>query len=453
MIGLLRRHRTLRLLWTGETTSQIGNSVTTVVIPLIAVTTLHTSAFTVSLIKAAAWLPWLAIGLLVGAWIDQLRDRRWLMIACDFVAAASFATVPLAWATGSLTAVQLLLVALVAGTASVFFSTAYTVFLLDVIDEPEDRAAGNGALQGSASAANVGGPGLGGLLVTLVGGPVTLLLDSLSFLFSAACLTAIRPRAHAPRPRPPTASLRERTREGLSYVRRDPLLRAMTLFGGSANLGLMGYQSILVVFLVRETHLQAGQVGLVLGLSGLGGVTGAFFVAPLTRRLGTARAMLVTKIVGGASTMLVPLATSPGRAGFVVASGVLVGAGIIAGNVIATTFMQGYVPPEVYARTSATNNVINLGTMPLGAVLGGALSAWLGLDGALWITTAIVPLSTVFLLTSPLRRMRDLPQRELDRQSDCSTAIRTSSTSGPSSPHHSRQSRSVPGRAQVGLRD
>ncbi len=133
MIALVRRHRGFRLLWTGETTSQVSNSVTTVVLPLIAVTSLHASALTVSLLKAAAWLPWLVIGLLVGAWIDQLPRRRWLMIACDAAAAAAFATVPLAWALGDLTAVQLLLVALAAGTAAVFFNTAYRVFLLDLL--------------------------------------------------------------------------------------------------------------------------------------------------------------------------------------------------------------------------------------------------------------------------------------------------------------------------------
>src|SRR5579875_1477544 len=134
MIALLRRHRGFRLLWTGETTSQVGNSVTTVVLPLIAVTSLHASALTVSLLKAAAWLPWLAIGLVVGAWIDQLSQRRWLMIACDAAAALAFASVPLAWSLGDLTALQLLLVALAAGTAAVFFDTAYRVFLLDVLD-------------------------------------------------------------------------------------------------------------------------------------------------------------------------------------------------------------------------------------------------------------------------------------------------------------------------------
>lgn len=409
MIGLLRRHRNFRLLWTGETTSQVGTSVTGIVLPVIAVTSLHASAFTVSLLRAVAWLPWLVIGLLVGAWIDQLREHRGLMIACDFVAAAAFATVPVAWALSDLTALQLILVALAAGTASVFFNTAYAVFLLEVVGDGEERATGNSALQGSASAANVGGPGLGGLLIDLLGATFALLADCASFLVSAVCLAAVRHPPDRPRRARDTAPMRERVREGIRFLRHEPLLRSLTLFGGSSNLALTGYQSILVVFLLRETHLRSDVVGLVLALTGLGGVTGAFLARPLAARLGSARALLATKAAGGAGALLIPLATSPSRAAFVVAGGILVGAGIIAGNIITATFVQSYVPADVFARTSATNNVINYGTIPLGALLGGTLAATVGLTPALWITTAMVPLASVFLFAGPLPGLRDLP--------------------------------------------
>ncbi len=409
MIALLRRHRDFRLLWTGETTSQVGNSVTTVVMPVIAATTLHAGTFTVSLLRAAAWLPWLAIGLLVGAWIDQLRERRWLMIACDFAAAAAFATVPVAWALGDLSAAQLLVVALAAGTASVFFDTAYRVFLLELVSDRDDRATGNSALQGSASAANIGGPGLGGLLVGALGGAIALLADCASFLVSAVCLLAIHDPGRRPRRARTTAPVGQRVREGIRYLRHEPLMRSLALFGGSSNLALTGYQSILVVFLLRETHLHSAAVGFVLALTGLGGVTGAFLARPLAARLGSGRAVLVTKAAGGACALLIPLATSPSRAGFAVAGGILVGAGIIAGNIITTTFVQGYVPADVYARTSATNSVITYGTMPLGALLGGALAGTLGLGPALWITTAMVPLGSLFLFTGPLLHLRELP--------------------------------------------
>jgi hypothetical protein len=64
--GALRR-RDFRLLWLGETTSSLGSSVTSVALPLVALTSLHSGVVAVSLLSAAAWLPWLIIGLAAGA--------------------------------------------------------------------------------------------------------------------------------------------------------------------------------------------------------------------------------------------------------------------------------------------------------------------------------------------------------------------------------------------------
>lgn len=67
------RHRDFRLLWAGESVSQCGSAATRVLLPLIAVNALGAGAFTMGLLNAAAWLPWLLIGLPVGAWTDRMR--------------------------------------------------------------------------------------------------------------------------------------------------------------------------------------------------------------------------------------------------------------------------------------------------------------------------------------------------------------------------------------------
>jgi len=125
--GLFRR-RTFRLLWIGETTSQLGSAVTTVALPLLAAESLHASAFEVALLTAATWLPWLLIGLLAGAWVDRLPKRP-LMLACDIVSIVLLASVPIADWCGVLTIGQLLVVALLAGVSTVFFTSAYYAYL------------------------------------------------------------------------------------------------------------------------------------------------------------------------------------------------------------------------------------------------------------------------------------------------------------------------------------
>ena len=147
-------------------------------------------------LATAAWLPWLLIGLPAGAWVDGLPARG-VMIAADLVSAAAYASVPLAWWLDVLTLGQLLLVALVGGVATVFFRTAYSVFLPQVVAR-EHLEPANGRLFGTESAMQIAGPGVGGLLAQWFSAAFGILLDAVSFLVSAACLWRIRPRTEPP---------------------------------------------------------------------------------------------------------------------------------------------------------------------------------------------------------------------------------------------------------------
>lgn len=136
-------------------------------VPLVAVLLLHASTFAVSLLTASAWLPWLLIGLLAGAWVDRLPARP-LMIACDLVSLALYASVPIAAWTGVLTTWLLIVVQLLGGAVSVLFMTAYQVYLPSVVTAAE-LIQGNTRMQGSASAAAFAGPGLAGLVAQSLG--------------------------------------------------------------------------------------------------------------------------------------------------------------------------------------------------------------------------------------------------------------------------------------------
>ena len=406
-MSLLRRHRDFRLLWIGETSSRVGSSVTTVAVPLVAVTVLRSSAFVTSALTAAAWLPWLVLGLVAGPVVDRYRKRR-LMIICDGISAVLFASVPVARALGLLTVGQLLIVAFAAGCVSVLFTTTYSAFLIELIADPADRAAANSTLQGSASAAQVSGPGLGGLLAATLGTVMALLADSLSFLASATCLLAMR-TPDRELPASPRAPLRTQVSDGVRFLGRDPLLRPLVLFGGTANLALTGYQALMVIFLVRVVGVGAGAVGLLLALISCGGVLGAMAGNPLARYLGSGRALLLTKIGACPCALLIPLAAHDWREILAVLGGLGVGAGIVAGNVVSSSFTQAYTPAELYARSNATINAFNYGVMPLGALLGGLLAAHFGIREAMWAMTGLLPLTTLLIIFSPLRRLRSLP--------------------------------------------
>lgn len=400
-MSLLRTHRDFRLFWCGETINRFGSATSSVALPLVAISMLDATTFEVGLLTAAAWAPWLLIGLPTGAWIDRVR-RRPVMLASSAVSAVLFAAVPL---TGDLLSIQLLLsVAVLAGAASVVFQTAYTAYLPTLLD-PSDHAEGNAKLHGSASAAQIAGLGFGGLLVQLVGAANTLLVDAASFLIALGCIAAIRYRERR------TANPRQAgaIRAGIRLVAQDVWLRTLTIFGAVSNLALMGYQAIIVVFLVREAGLTAGAVGTLIAAASSGGVVGAF-VGRHTIRFGTARALLLCELGLPTLALLIPLAGASPWFYLVGAFGVSLG--VVGGNVVKATFLQSYCPPDLFGRLTATTAFVNYGTIPLGALLGGVLGQTLGLTPALWITTAGVPLAGLVLLASPIRRRRDLPTHQ-----------------------------------------
>ncbi|MBF9070290.1 MFS transporter [Streptacidiphilus fuscans] len=412
MTGLLRRDRDFRLLWTGEVAGQFGSCVTGVAMPLIALTVLHADALTVSLITAAAWLPWLLVGLPAGAWVDRLPHRP-VMAVAQAVALLTVASVPAAAWAGVLSIGQLLGVALVRGTAQVFFQTAYTAYL-PVLLPSQDRAEGNAKLQGSASAAQLVGLSSGGALAQLLGVTGGMLVNAGTFMVSLLCLGSIRhrpaaPAAPAPAPAKERRPLRRDIAEGLRLVAGDPWIRSFTLFGAASNLALTGFQSIQVVFLIQHVGVSATAVGLLIAASGLGGVLGAFAGPRIGARIGTARAMLVLELGLPALVLLIPLTTAGAGLGLYLAGSLCVSLGIVGGNVLKAGFQQRYCPTGLLGRVTATASVLNFGAIPLGAVLAGALAGWVGLVPAMWIMTAGVPLAALLLLASPLPRHRDFP--------------------------------------------
>nr|BFE69014.1 hypothetical protein GCM10020092_023150 [Actinoplanes digitatis] len=280
---------------------------------------LDAGAFGVSLLTAAAWLPWLLIGLPAGAWIDRVA-RRPVMLISDLIAAALVISVPVAAWLGRLTMAHLLAVALLLGVATVFFTVAWTAYLPAMFDA-DDLVEANSALQGTESAAQVAGPAAGGLLIAAVSAVAGLVVDALSFLFSAFMLWRIR-RAER---RPAVAgggSIWREIAAGVRWLLRDRFLRNLTAYGAAANLWLTGMNAITVVFLVREVGVSTAGVGMLLAAVALGGVGAAAVTPRLVSGLGGARALVACKVFGGVASLLVPL-TRPGPGLCVFVAGML----------------------------------------------------------------------------------------------------------------------------------
>ena len=208
----LFHHRDFVHLWTAETISQLGSQVSLLALPFVAITLLHATTFEVGALTAVEFAPFLLFGLPAGAIVDRLR-RRPVLVFCDLGRAVALATVPIAYAFDVLSYPQLLAVVFTTGSLTVFFDVAYQS-ILPALVERDQLADGNAKLEISRSAAQLAGPGVGGVLVQWIGAATAVVADAVSFVLSAVFIFGIRaPEPPIERPKKRSGRLRDLGRE------------------------------------------------------------------------------------------------------------------------------------------------------------------------------------------------------------------------------------------------
>src|SRR5580765_7568517 len=204
-------------LWVGQTVSELGSVVTRTAVPLVALLVLGAGPFEMALIVVSASLAVLLVGLVAGAWVDRLR-RRPLLIWSDALRAVLLFSIPLAYLAGVLRIEQLYVVVFIEGCLGALFDAAYPAYVPSLIGV--DRVVeGNSKLATSSSLAEIGGPGLAGGLVQVIGPPLAVLVDAISFGVSAITLGRIRRPEPARPARPSPTPIRHEIVEGLRLVR------------------------------------------------------------------------------------------------------------------------------------------------------------------------------------------------------------------------------------------
>jgi len=403
----LWRHRDFRQLWTAETVSQVGTQITQLAMPVLAVTVLAATPLQMGVLTALETAAFLVIGLPAGAWVDRWRRKR-VLVVNDLVRALALASLPVAWALELLTLPQLFVVATVTGAATVFFDVAWQSYLPTLVasDQVVD---GNGKLMASQEVARVAGPGITGVLLRVFSAPVLIAVDAVSFLLSALFIGRIRHVEEVP-DRAARRPLRVEIAEGLGFVVRHPLLRRIVACTGTGNLFNAMNGTLLVLFALRTLGLSESDLGFVFSAGAVGGILGAVTGARFARWVGEGRAIPLSSLLLLPFAALTPLAAYGAPTVLLVVGMFGFSWAVVAYNITQVSFRQRLCPPHLLGRMNASVRFIVYGTQPLGALLGGVLGTSLGVLPTLWIAAAGEGLAALWVVASPLMRMRDLPR-------------------------------------------
>ncbi|MEU5827837.1 MFS transporter [Micromonospora tulbaghiae] len=389
-----RRGSDFGWLWSAYAVSTYGTWLAFGAFPLIAVRVLDSSAFAVSLLEAAGLAVAAVLAVPLGPWVAH-RPKLPVMVATDLVRFAALASVPAAYALGVLSYGQLLVVAVVCGTAGITFTAASGAYLKSLV-RGDGLLAANGRFEATSWAATAAGPPLGGALVGLLGPVVTITGDAVSHLLSALAVRRIRAGDTAA-PRVPAGGSRAAgLGAGWRFVRRDPVL--WRLFLNSVLVGglIMATVPLLAVLLLGEYRVAAWQYGLVFGVSALGGVLGAGLSPRLVRRYGRQRVMTVS----GWLRSIVPLGlafTHPGTTGLLT---------VIAVESVLITCMGVFNPIYATERLRRTPQAHTAHVLTAWSVTGrltqAALMTVWGVLATVVGPLAAITVSGVLLLATPL---------------------------------------------------
>jgi MFS family permease len=400
--------RDFRRFWVGETVSLFGDQATQIALPLVGVLALHASAAQMGYLGAALLFPNLLFSLHAGAWIDRRGRRREMMIFTALGRAAALAAIPIAYAFGALTLTQLYVASFLIGTLSVLFYVSYTTLFVSLV--PRERyLEASSLLNGSRAFSYVAGPSLGGLLVQVFSAPVALIVDALSFVFSALTMHSIHPQE------PPTEPAgRGHVKAGMRYIWASPIVRAKLLSTATINFFNFVFWALFILYVTRELGVRPGVLGLVLGAGAFGGVLGSLVTGRLSRRFGVGPVLVMGSVLFPAPLVLVPLAGGGNWTIYacLFTAEFVSGFGVMLLDISAAAISSALIPARLRSRVSGAYMVVNYGVRPLGSLVAGALGSWIGLRPTLWIATVGAVAGVLFLLPSPIIRLRDLPEAD-----------------------------------------
>lgn len=396
-----------RRLWFAQTVSAVGDQITRVALPLTAAVMLAASASEVALIYAAQSAPTLLFSLFVGVWVDR-HERRPVLLATHVGRAILLATVPLAVLLHVLSLPQIFVVAFLVGTLEAIFLVAYLAYLPTLVPRAL-LVDGNSKLQMSQSAAQVAGPGIGGVLVQLLTAGIAIIADVIAYTAAAIFVASIQER-EIPRAPRAAASLRHEIAEGLGALVGHPVLRGMLV---SATILLFFYGALVsaqIVYLSREIGLDPVTIGGILGAGSVSALIGAGLAGPLGARIGIGPSIVLANIILilGAATFPASLGRGTDAVPLLVAGQLALNLGATIYNVNGPSLRQALTPDRLLGRVNASYRFVAWGAFPMGAVAMSACIGAIGIYGGLVLVIAGFCAALVWVLASPLARVRQV---------------------------------------------
>ncbi|MEV6483831.1 MFS transporter [Streptomyces sp. NPDC051576] len=396
--------------WTASAVSAFGSQVSGLALQILTAVTLGASATDVGLVSAARWAPYLLFGLVAGVLVDRCR-RKPVMVAMDFGRAALLGAIPLLYALDRLGIAALCACVFAFGTLCLFFDAANHSYVPRLVPK-ELLNAGYARVGQADAAAGSTGPLIAGVLIRLVGAPLAVLVDAVSYLVSGLLLGSVRADDPVPDRDARLGVVRE-LREGVAWVYRHRTLASIALTSHLMLLFNTVVSTVFVVFALRELRVGDFGLGVAYACAGLGGVLGGALSARVARRFDVAVTLIAGRLLAAVGWLPLVLAQrGPWALASVSSAFFVVSFAIAVESPVEMGYRQAVTPDRLRGRMNATIRSFNWGMVAVGAPLGGLLADRVGYRFALWVGLSGAVLQALLLAVSRTREARDTDAAE-----------------------------------------
>ncbi|CAL4861258.1 MFS transporter [Microbacterium sp. MM2322] len=377
-----------------------GNALTAVALPLMLFQ-LTGSAALAGLLTALEAVPYLVLGLPVGALADRWSPRSTLL-ASSAASALAAVSIPIAALVADVTPVHLMIVAVATSVSFVFFDAA-SFGAIPAIVGRDGIASATARMMTISTLVGIAGPPLGGLVSAIAGGPVVLLIDALTYALGAVLLARIEVLDMTPAPNRPRRHIRADIVEGLRYIRSVPVIRDLTVLGVGNSLAAGAVSGLLIVAAVRTLGLDSDSpsIGVLFGAGAVGALAASWLVGPLQKRVGAGMITIGALLLAAAATCGWALSTSF-LAGCIALCLWQVGTTAVSLNGIITR--QTLTPSHLQGRVNTTARMIAWGGQPFGAGAAGLLAQGIGVTPALLIAAGVSLVTAIAASFLPVAR-------------------------------------------------
>ena len=413
--------------WTAAAISSLGSAVTAVAMPVLVVQLLRATPFEVGVVNAAQFVPYALVGLIAGVYTDRWR-RKPVLVWASVGRALSLGAIPILWLTDALQISILVIALLLFGAFSVFGFAAHQSLLPRLVP-PARLVPANARLDQTDAAAQTLGPAIGGGLVGLLGAPVAITVDAISYFIDAALNASIR--VDEPRPDLGTRNLRAEIRDGLRWTYRHRTLAPLAASTHIWFLANGAAMTVLSLLALRSLGFTAYIYGLLLAVFGITSLIGASIAPWCGARLGSGRVIILARAAYPIVWLLVAIAP-PGAIGdallFVALSLQGLAAGIENSNEMG--YWQKLTPDELLGRVNATRRSANRTMAALGALVAGLV---VGLIGDRPTLIGVIIVLATAALTAALSPLREAPSQDTIKAKASSPSSKDATPAGDQS--------------------